>query len=907
MKRLVKVLLVLMALGFLGIAALFGMMSWIASDLPQINSLADYRPPMNSRIMARDGTVLLDIGKETRDVIPFKEIPPRVVDAFLAAEDDNFWNHKGVDYFGIARAFMVNLKEGRLVQGGSTITQQVAKSLLLSKERTLSRKVKDLLLAQKIEEKFSKEDILFLYLNQVYLGGGYYGVKAAMSGYFDKNPKDATAAESALVAGLLVAPGRYSPYVNPTYAKRRQLYVLRRMYETGKLTEAEYEAAKKEDIKMRLRSSTAMKGGHFTDWVRQQVIQKVGEDEFLTEGFQVVTTLDWSLQEKAEAAVTRHVKELDKRQGYKGPQGNLTDEETISGELERQRQKIYRESSSYFFFGTDGANKFEFSAVENEWENLLEQYKESEETINVRFRKEVVVGNRAEDRLVPLLRKDKVLSAIVLRVDDSQRAIYASVGGVRVLIPESGFSWAHARKLDEEPKWFPPVTKPSTILKAGDQIQVRITGDNQAIWPLLSSDFKKKRLDVGLVKEIQAQKMVIAELDQKPDAEGAFVALDPRNGNVVTMVGGVDFAKSQFNRAIQAARQPGSAFKPFIYAAALEEGYHPSTILLDTPQALGGVDDSLSWKPRNYDGEFMGPMTFRKALEVSRNIPTVRILQGLGVSKVTSFVERLGLHTTLPRDMSISLGSFGISLTELVKGYAIFANGGRKVNLHTIVSVKDRNGKKYDISGELKGDSVTASEPTTPPAEEPAPEPNPLQENRWKMQLTQTQVYDPRLAHIMTRVLEGVIQSGTAAAARGVSSNIAGKTGTTNNYVDALFVGYSGTVVAGAWVGFDNNQPLGYGETGGKTALPIWIDFMQSAVAKYGAPEFVAPEGIVNILVNKETGRPLAPGETNGFMESFAEGMDPLSGPQAQSQVPAGEGEAAKPAALEDGDYYRNQ
>ncbi len=907
MKRLVKALLVLMALGFLGIALLFGMMSWIASDLPQINSLADYRPPMNSRILARDGTVLLDIGKETREVVPFKEIPTRVVDAFLAAEDDNFWNHKGVDYFGIARAFLVNLKEGRLVQGGSTITQQVAKSLLLSKERTLSRKVKDLLLAQKIEEKFSKEDILFLYLNQVYLGGGYYGVKAAMSGYFDKELKDATAAESALVAGLLVAPGRYSPYVNPTFAKRRQLYVLRRMYETGKITEEEYEAAKKEDIKMRLRSSTAMKGGHFTDWVRQQVMQKVGEEEFLTEGFQVVTTLDWSLQEKAEAAVNRHVKELDKRQGYKGAQGTLAEESLVLAELEKQRQKIYRDSSSYFFFVTDGSNKFEFFSVEDEWEKLLEEFKGAEESLNIRFKKDVVVGNRADDRLVPLLKKDKIYPAIVLRVDDPHKAIYASVGGVRLVIPESGFSWAHARKLDEEPKWFPPVTKPSTILKAGDQIQVRITGDNQNIWPLLAVDFKKKRLDVGLVKELQAQKMVSAELDQKPDAEGAFVALDPRNGNVVTMVGGVDFAKSQFNRAVQAARQPGSAFKPFIYAAALEEGYHPSTILLDTPQALGGVDDSLSWKPRNYDGEFMGPMTFRKALEVSRNIPTVRILQGLGVNKVTSFVERLGLNCKLPRDMSISLGSFGISLTELVKGYAIFANGGRKVNLHTIVSVKDRKGNKYDISGELKGDSVTASEPTTPAADEPLPEPNPLQENRWKMQLSDTQVYDPRLAHIMTRVLQGVVQSGTATAARAVSENIAGKTGTTNNYVDALFVGYSSTMVAGAWVGFDNNQPLGYGETGGKTALPIWIEYMQAAAAKFGAPEFVQPEGIVNILVNKETGRPLAPGETNGFMESFAEGMDPLSGPNSQEQVPAVDGEIAKPEALEDGDYFRNQ
>lgn len=904
MKRLLKVVLVLLALAALGVAGIFGVIGWIASDLPQINSLADYRPPMNSRILSRDGTVLLDIGKETRDVVEFKDIPQRVVGAFLAAEDDNFYNHKGVDYFGIARAFLVNLKEGRLVQGGSTITQQVAKTLLLSKERTLSRKVKDLLLAQKIEEKFSKEDILFLYLNQVYLGGGYYGVKAAVKGYFDKELKDATVAESALVAGLLVAPGRYSPYVSPVYAKRRQLYVLRRMYDTGKITEAEYEAAKKEDIKMRLRSSTSIKGGHFTDWVLQQMMAKVGEEEFTSEGFEVVTTLDWGLQQKAEEAVVKHVKELDKRQGFKGALSHLSDQVGISQELERQRQNIYRESSSYFHFTTEGSNKFEFSPSEDEWKALSSYFEAESEKINVRFRADVYVGNQSEDRLMGLLKKEKSYNAVVIGLNDAQRAIYVSIGGVRVLVPEGGFSWAHARQLDEESRWYPPVTKPSTILKVGDVVNVRITGENQAIWPQLSGDYKKRKLEVALVKLLQGQKMLVGELDQRPEAEGAFVALDPRTGSVLSMVGGVDFAKSKFNRALQAARQPGSSFKPFIYAAALEEGYHPSTIILDTPQALSGVDDSLSWKPRNYDGEFMGQMTFRKALEVSRNIPTIRILQDVGVAKMTSFSERLGIKAVLPKDMSIGLGSFGISLTELVKGYAIFANGGKRVGLQTIVSVKDRNGKTYAIDGEMKSELPAPTEAVS----DEAAEVNPLQENPYRMNLNDKQVYDPRLAHIMTKLMEGVIQFGTAAAAKGLSPNIAGKTGTTNNYVDALFAGYSGTVVAAAWVGFDNNMPLGYGETGGKTALPIWMDYMQAAIAKYGAPEFTPPEGIVNIMVNKETGRPLREGETGGFLETFAEGMDPSAGPGLNQVVePPVEGEKPKPAVIDDGDYYMNQ
>jgi penicillin-binding protein 1A len=899
-KKIVKALLVLFALTLIGVGFIFAVIGWVSSDLPQINSLADYRPPMNSKILSRDGTLLLEIGKETRDVVEFKDIPPRIVGAFLAAEDDNFYNHKGVDYVGIARAFMVNLKEGRLVQGGSTITQQVAKSLLLTKERTISRKIKDLLLAQKIEEKFSKEDILFLYLNQVYLGGGYYGVKAAVSGYFDKELEEATVAESALIAGLLVAPGRYSPYVNPTYAKRRQLYVLKRMYETGKITFKDYEMAKLEDIKMRLRTTTSMKGGHFTDWIRQQVIAKVGEDEFLTEGFEVVTTLDWTLQEKAETTLLSNLKELDKRQGFKGPMGSITDSELLSQELSGQRDRIYKEKSTYFYFSTKGKNKFEFETVEDEWEKLNTYFEEEQTKIESKYKEVVYIGNKSDDQVVKLVDKDRSYPAIVLKVNDEQRVIYASIAGIRVVIPESGFSWAHPRQLDEEPKWYSPVTKPSTILKTGDQIQLKVTGLNQNVWAQLNQDYRKKITDEQLIKIFKQQMMLVGELDQKPDAEGAFVAMDPRNGNVLTMVGGSDFSRSQFNRALQAARQPGSAFKPFIYAAALENGYHSSSVIFDTPQALGGATDNLSWKPRNYDGEFKGQMTFRKALEVSRNIPTIKILQDVGVPKMIDFVERLGLKAQLPQDMSISLGSFGISLTELVKGYAIFANGGKKIGLNTIVSVKDRNDVVYDIDGEMK-----ITEKSKELVEEPI-EGNETQVNPWTGNLSGSRVYDPRLAHIMSKLLEGVILYGTGGGARDVSPNIAGKTGTTNNFVDALFVGFSGTVVAGSWVGFDNNLPLGHGETGGKTALPIWKDFMEEAIKKYGAPEFLPPEGIVNIMVNKETGRPLRAGESNGFMETFAEGMNPFEAKQSNSSLDSDES-TTEPDALEDEDYYMNQ
>lgn len=908
MNRFLKTIFVLITLALMGVGMIVGIFAWIASDLPEINSLADYRPPMNSRILSRDGEVLLNIGKETRDIVPYKDIPQKVVSAFLAAEDDNFWQHKGVDYLGIARAFLVNFKEGRVVQGGSTITQQLAKSLLLSNERKWSRKVKDFLLAQKIEEKFSKEDILFLYLNQVYLGGGYYGAKAAFRGYFDKDLKDATAAESALVAGLLVAPGRYSPYVNPRYAKRRQLYVLERMYKTGKINESEYEAARKEEIKMRLREVTAMKGGHFTDWIRQQVIEKVGSDEFLTEGFEVVTTLDWNLQKHAEEAVLRHVKELDKRQGFKGPLGHLDDSESIVQEMQRQRQQIYRQSSTYFHFTTEGENKFEFQASDGDWEKSQDHFKEEGEKLNARFTNTVVIGNSGDDPLVKLLKIDKAYQAVVIKIDDAQRVIYASIGGVRIVIPETGFSWAHERKLDEEQRWYPPITKPSSILKSGDQIQVRITGESQAVWALLNADYRKRTKDAQLTKSFQQQKFLVGELDQVPEAEGSLVAMNPQNGQILAMVGGIDFAKSQFNRALQAARQPGSSFKPFIYAAALEEGYTPSTMLLDTPQALGGVDDSLSWKPRNYDGEFMGQMTFRRALEISRNIPTIRILQDVGVDKVVKFSHRIGLNATFPNDMSIGLGSFVVSLGELVKAYSVFANGGRKVNLKGITSLKDRNGKVYQVetaSAAPIEPVPTVSDSSETPTEETVAEAKPV--NVWQQQLNSSQVYDQRLAYIMTNILKGVVQNGTAAAAKGLSSNIAGKTGTTNNFVDALFVGFSSTIVAGVWVGLDDNRPLGNGENGGRTALPIWIDFMKSALAKYGAPDFVVPEGILNIMVNRETGRAASSGDSNVFMESFAVGMDPNSSPGSLNNQPGDPANPANNAPLDDDGYFDQQ
>ena len=904
MKRLVKTLAVLGVLFLFGVFSLVGLFFYISMDLPQINTLKDYNPPMNSKILSRDGEILLEMGTETREVVPFEKMPKRVVGAFLAAEDDNFYNHEGIDYYGIMRAFIVNLKAGKLIQGGSTITQQVAKSFLLTKERTISRKIKDLLLARKIEEKFSKDEILFLYLNQVYLGGGYYGVKAAFKGYFDKELEEATPAEAALVAGLLVAPGRYSPYVNPKYAKMRQNYVLKRMFETQKITQEEYQAALKEDIKMRVRKPNETKGGHFTDWIRQEVMRSVGVDEFLTNGFTVITTLDWSLQEKAEKLVKDKVKAIDKRQGFKGPLKHLATDEEIKAYLVEQRKKYLKKESSFFTFTTEGKNVFEFHEDEDSLTKNLAYYEDELAKVNERFKNLVDIGNSPKDPFLQFLQEGQTYEGVVVNVNDLKRTILVEIGGTRVIIPESGFVWAHERKFSEDPVYFPPMKTPSKILKRGDIIQVQINGKAIPYDQMIHSDFFKRYKEQSLRNLLARQKFFRGSLDQEPEVEGALIALNAHSGDIVSMVGGVDFQKSQFNRTIQSLRQPGSAFKPFIYAAALENGYTPSSILMDSPQALGGVDDSLSWKPKNYDNDFRGPMTLRHALEISRNIPTIRLVQDLGVSKMHDFVNRWHMDAEIPKDMSLSLGSFGISLAELTKGYAVFPNGGKAVRLHHITSIRDRNGKTYPLPLADKNwpeEMKPVEEPTVENLEGVAEAGNPFLEN-----LSSSQVYDPRLAYLMTNLLNGVTLYGTAASASKISTNIGGKTGTTNNYVDALFVGFSENIVVGTWAGFDDNRPLGFAETGTRTALPIWIEYMTHAIAKYGAPEFNVPEGITNVLVNKETGKPLPPGSGEGFLESFVAGFDPNS--EASTVFDSStQGKDGKPNSLDDGSYWENQ
>lgn len=888
---------------------------YFSFGLPKISSLADYNPPIPSQILAKDGTVLTEIGREKRYVAKVDEIPKLIIDAFLSAEDDNFYEHKGVDYLGVIRAFIANLKAGKVVQGGSTITQQVAKSLLLSKERSITRKIKDFLLAQRIEEKFTKDEILYLYLNQVYLGGGYYGVKSAFQGYFGKELNEASIAESAIVAGLLVAPGKYSPYINPKYAKKRQSYVLGRMYATGKISEKEYQEALREKIQFRLKKSSSFKAGYFTDWVRQRVVELVGSERFLTDGFKIQTTIDYDLQVVAEREVLRGAKAIDKRQGFNGVLAHHEKLEQSLELFEKQRKDLYKEKSLFFTLNDDEklSRKYELE-VSEEVTNLRE--KSHLDFIGKVLSKKYYPGNYEADPVLNYLEKNKLYKAVVRRVDNRSRMVYVTFAGINGIIPYEQFRWAHERNISEEKYYWSYVTRPSTILKAGDVVHVSMlrksVGIERYIWKNYLPKFKSSK-DYKLVKK---EKYVLFLLDQVPKAEGALVSLDPKTGELIAFVGGADFSKSQFDRAIQSHRQPGSSFKPILFAAGLENGFTPASILMDSPEALGGVDSSLNWKPRNYDGKFKGPMTFRNSLEKSRNIPTIRLASEIGVSKILEFTDRIGFNAKLDNDLSLALGSFGVTLMDIVSTYAIFPNGGKLVQPKSIISIVDRFGKTYEIderrevtnqNTSLKDDADEREAQELEEAkslEMDASKEEKIEVNPYHVALGGDQVYDPRLAYLMTNLLRGVVLHGTGKGAKEVSTFLGGKTGTTNSYVDAWFLGFSSNIVTGVWTGFDDNKTLGWGETGAKSALPIWKEFMRAGLKKMGEFDFESPLGVVNVEIDKNTGKLARRGRSNAFLESFVEGSEP--GIKKEADVEKLKSDEST-QFLEEDDYYNNQ
>lgn len=891
MKALIfKIVLTLLGLGFIAGVSGAVVFTYFNLDLPKIDKLQDYKPNLASQIYSKDGVLLAELGLEKREIVDMKDVPARVIDAFLSAEDDKFFEHKGVDYFGLARAMFANFRAGRVVQGGSTITQQVAKSLLLTSERSVTRKLKDFILAQRIEEKLNKKEILYLYLNQVYLGGGYYGVKAAAHGYFNKELKDISVAEAAMLAGLLVAPGKYSPYVKPAAAVMRQHYVLERMYKIGKISKAQYENALKEKIVYRIREDE-LRAGYFTEYVRQKVVDTVGEKSFLVDGYKIRTTLDWELQKVAEEQIKRGIKEIDKRQGYKGPFAHIGQDEFEKFEIENRRN-IYRKRSSFFTIGDNQEKVFEYNLDEK----LYEKIKSEEKQVKAANADDAFVpGLNDQDDLPNVLETNTQYEAIVTRVDDALHLIYVSLGGSPGVIPFDYFKWAHKRSINENTAYYQEVKNPSTILKPGDLIYVQMIKKSAPLVTYLGKDGTVNLNKMKSASAVKNQKYIICQLDQIPEVQGALFSIDARTGEIISYVGGSDFKLSKFNRVIQAKRQPGSSFKPILFAAALEHGYNPTTIIMDTPEAMPGFDSASSWKPKNYDGDYKGAVTMRTALEESRNIPTIKMADKVGVNNILKFVDRIGFNAKLENNLSIALGTFGVSPRDIVSTFAIFPNGGKFVAPKAILSVVDRDGKKYNVN-EITPDMKIPGESKEKEGDVVAETTNPFQRT-----LGEKQVYDPRLAYIMTSMMKGVVTSGTAASARDLSPNIAGKTGTTNDYADAWFVGFTSNVVTGVWAGFDDNKTLGYGETGGRAVLPVWEEYMRANIKKFGDQPFEVPPGITSAWVHKESGRRVAPNSPGAIVEYFAEGGEVISG---EGATPGSTGPKARTS---DDEYYENQ
>ena len=743
--------------GLLGCAGIAGLYYYLNRDLPKINTLKDYSPATVTSVFSDDGRKIGEFYEERRIVIPLSEMPENLINAFVAAEDSRFREHPGIDILSIFRAFLKNFKAGTIVQGGSTITQQVTKSFLLTPERTYKRKLKEAILAYRIEKKFTKDEILFLYLNQIYLGHGAYGVEAASENYFGKHTKDLDIAECSMLAGLPQAPSRYSPFRFPDRAKQRQVYVLNRMKEDGLITNLDVTEAidLKLDIKPR-KNWFIERLPSYTEPVRRYVEKHYGKDALYKQGLQIHTAVNIELQKIGRDAVNKGLIELDRRTGYRGPLKNIP--------------ALQIES-----FCADISEK-----LDNQ-----------------------------------LLEKGNTYQGVVLSIDDKKDVTRVRVGNFHGIIKLETMTWA--RKPDYEVAYYETKVKnPSQVFKPGDIIMVKMLND--------------------IVENNELE----FTLEQEPVAQSALLSIEAETGHVKTMIGGRDYRNSQFNRAYQSRRQPGSAFKPVIYAAALDKGYTAASVIIDSPVVYEDTERDFIWKPRNYKEKFFGPTLFRNALVKSRNVVTIKILQDIGIDYITDYARKLGIASNISQDLSIALGSSGLSLLELVNAYSVFPNLGYLVEPVFITKIYDRDGNLLETS-----------------------------------QLIRKKVIDMTTAYIMTNIMESVIKSGTGWRIKALKRPVAGKTGTTNNLFDAWFMGYTPKYTTGVWVGLDQEAPLGKGETGSRAASPIWLEFMKNALEGKPARTFNVPEGIVFAKIDAKTGLlPIEESEETIF-ECFKEGTMP--------------------------------
>ena len=690
-------------------------------NLPDISDLADYRPKLPLRVYSAEGALLGEFGEERRNLTPIGEIPQVMKDAVLAIEDARFFQHGGVDYKGVLRAGLANL--GRVKsQGASTITMQVARNVYLSSEKTFTRKIYEILLTFKLEHLLTKDQILEIYMNQIFLGNRAYGFAAASEAYFGKPLKSVSIAEAAMLAGLPKAPSAYNPISNPKRARARQQYIIERMEENGFITAQQAEQAKKEELKIRTGpDNTRIHAEYVAEMVRQLIFAQYGNEAY-TRGLNVYTTLNAAEQEAAYVALRRGIMDYERRQQYRGPE--------------------------------------KFVA-------LPASAQEVEDAI--------------DDALANHPDNGDVLSAVVLEAS-AKRILAARANGDSVEITGDGLKPAQSGLSDKAP--------PNIKIRRGAVI--RVVKTPKGAW----------------------------EITQLPEVEGAFVALDPRNGSIRALVGGFDFDKNKFNHAAQAWRQPGSSFKPFIYSAALEKGFTPATVINDAPLFFdAGVTGGQPWEPKNYDGKYDGPMSMRTGLAKSKNMISIRILQAVGPKTAQEWVGRFGFDPEKhPAYLTMALGAGSVTPLQMASAYSVFANGGYRINPWLIAKVTDHKGR---VISEI-----------TPPA---------LSE--------QPRAIDARNAFVMSSLLQEVTRTGTAARAQATLKrpDLYGKTGTTNDSVDAWFAGFQPTIAAVTWIGYDTPRNLGSRETGGGLSLPVWISFMERALKGVPVMEPTVPPGVVNV------------------------------------------------------------
>jgi penicillin-binding protein 1A len=796
-------------LAMLGALALVIYLASLSGSLPAYDKLAEYEPPVTTRVYAADGSLVAEFARERRLFMPIEAMPPLVKDAFISAEDKKFYEHEGLDFKGIVRAQISNIGNilrGRRLEGASTITQQVAKNFLLSSEQKLERKMKEWLVTQRIEKAFTKDHILELYLNEIYLGNRSYGVAAAALNYFDKSLDELTIEEAAYLAAMPKAPNNYHPVKNYDRAIARRNWVIDRLAEDGKITPEAAATAKATPLAAKIAPPLGARNWaseYFAEEVRKQIAELYGSDALYDGGLSVRTTIDPAFQKAAGDALRQRLVDYDQRHGWRGPLGTMPVNDAWAEELPAVLKTL-----------TD--------------------------------------NKRISEDMAPWR------AAVVLSLAASEAEIGLD-DGAKGKIALADMAWARSYKsvdaLGSE------VKKPSDVLKKGDIIYVAPTKNEGRF-----------------------------ALRQVPDVNGALVAMDPHTGRVRAMVGGFSFQLSEFNRAIQANRQPGSTFKPFVYAAALDSGYTPSSIVLDAPFVAPGVDKW--WKPGNYaEGRYYGESTLRLGIEQSRNTMTARLAQDIGIGRIIEYADKFDLSDRLPRELAISLGAAETTLMRITAGYATFVNGGKQVEPFLIDRVQDKSGKTIYVRDKraCAGCAGVAWSGQAEPQ---------LADQR-------EQIIDPRTAYQMVSMLEGVVQRGTGSAVKkAIDKPVAGKTGTTNDYKDAWFVGFSPDLAAGVFIGFDMPASLGEGEAGGGVAAPVFADFMKTALKEEAGIPFRVPSGIRLVRVNAKTGRPAGPGDPNVILEAFKSEDALITGPTADDMDfdPAYDqpGGAQTPASVDD-------